>query len=225
MADAGAYGALFLLALLAPAYASDPDIITSGTNTPLLVVLGIGSAAGIGSLLTLTGSAIWEFLYPYAPGTGLDRLRPRRSHFRAELAKGLGHYWSTATPLGGPLGTLELVVSEFVFYSQAPDEIREWVRRRNARFVQALTAAAAIILGVVVGLSGAVSLNGRGLLIDGLFLLLALVSIQFGRQSHHYADLMQRYWFALRVLHPDPLAASDKAVPEADSQAPDPGAA
>jgi hypothetical protein len=61
----------------------------AGSDTPWFVVLRIGGAAGVGALLAQTGSALWEFFYPYVPGSGIDRFL-RSMRFRSEVGPTLG---------------------------------------------------------------------------------------------------------------------------------------
>jgi hypothetical protein len=212
MGDAATYGAVFLFALLAPAFAGGANPLPQGEDTPFLIVLGIGGAAGVGALLALTGNAIWQFFYPYTPGTGIDRPifrlgKWRPSHFREIVAKQLGPYWD-ATNVGWSDGDRSLAATQFVFYEECPESVREWARRRNDRFVASLSASAAIVSGLLIGW---LQWPGGSLLVIAILAVIAVMAALYGNQAHGQAQRMERYWFELRELKiepkPDPKGA------------------
>jgi len=211
--EAVTLGALFLLSLYLPASAADPSVTAAGTDTPLLVVLGIGSAAGVGALLSLTGHAVWNLFWPYSPTGGWRQLFPRRyfpwihRDFRTEIAEKLGPYWDVAEtpcPVGGDRA---IVSTAFLLYSEAPAEVRGWIRRRHNRFSDALSAAAAILLGVLSGVALYPLWNDgrRGLVVA--LVLVAILTFAQGLEARHQSIAMEKYWFLLRARHmldPDP---------------------
>jgi hypothetical protein len=211
--EAVTIGALFLLSLYLPASAADPSVTAAGTDTPLLIVLGIGSAAGVGALLSLTGHAVWNICWPYSSTGGWRQVLPRRyfhwvhSDFRWEIAEKLGPYWDVAgepCPRGGDRA---IVSTAFLLYTEAPAEVRGWIRRRHNRFSDALSAAAAILMGVVSGFALYPDLNGMRLGLVFALVVVAILTFAHGLEARHQSIAMEKYWFLLRAHHmlgPDP---------------------
>ncbi|MGD0019744.1 MAG: hypothetical protein ABSD62_10860 [Candidatus Limnocylindrales bacterium] len=213
-------GALFLLTLLLPAYGAGVDVVGKGSESPVLLVFGVGGAAGVGALLSLAGSAVWNFLWPISPTGGwlhlvsfipewpglgsLKRQLQQRSpaKFRAEIARGLGQHWICAEGLAAahdwPEGDQAVVATAFLLYSEAPTELREWIRRRYTRFSDALASCAAIVLGIVADLALYRYLGPIQVVLLVVFGLVALATFAFGHAFRREAVEMERYWFRVR---------------------------
>jgi hypothetical protein len=201
MADATALGALFLLSLIAPAYVADNQIIAGGPDTPLLVVFGVGAAAGVGALLSLTGDAIWHFFAPYVPGLGLERFRGL-PNFRLGVARELGAFWDV-TRKTWPEGDRALIATQYLYYRHANSEVREWSRRRHQRFALALSAVAAIGLGLLGDFLLTDRWSPLRIILVVALVLLAVRTILFAARQRADADRMEEYWFALRARELD----------------------
>jgi hypothetical protein len=240
-------GALFLLSMLLPAYVADASVIPS-SNDPVMVVFGIGGAAGVGALLSLTGAAVWNFLWPISPGGGwvsflwpvrwiwskvsrarrksltnpvraLWRRLPRGvrrwlpegppARFRANNARGLGPYWKLAKRNRWSNDDRAVIATSFLLYSEAPPEVREWIRRRYVRFCDALSAVAAIVLGIGTGLAFFPVSSPARWGITGAFVLVALATFVFAHEGRREAVQMETYWFLVRANPPsDPQPAT-----------------
>jgi len=201
MLDVVALGALFLLALIGPAYAGDPAFVSVTNTPPELVVLGIGGAAGVGALISLTGQALWNFLFPYIPGTGVDfALKKLRPNFRTTVAPELGDYWKeTYLPHWKP-GDRELISTQFLFYRDADKDLVGWVRRRHARFGAAMSALVAIGLGLVSSFSLPAQWSISRVVIDLLLFFVGVATYAFAAGQRREAERMEEYWFHLRSV-------------------------
>jgi hypothetical protein len=72
--EAATLGAVFLLAALGPAFVAGADAVGSVTDkTSYTIIFGFIGAAGIGAVLQLAGRALWEFGWPYVPGSIRER--------------------------------------------------------------------------------------------------------------------------------------------------------
>jgi len=205
-------GALFLLALVGPAFVDGGEVITAqGTNTPVVVVIGLIGAAGIGALLQLSGRAIWNFVWPLNPVGGWKWLatklpdRAKRkwkpTSFRTAIAesRGVKEYkdladWSE--------GDNVVIATEYLFYSEAPSELREWVRRRYYRFSDGLSAAAAILLGICFGAFFPGQDRLWEVVLDAVLVLVGLATLVFGYDSRRDAKHMETFWFKVRDRFP-----------------------
>jgi hypothetical protein len=227
-------GALFLLSLVLPAYLANANVITSaGSDTPVLVAFGVGGAAGVGALLSLTGSAIWNFFWPISPTGGwvrvllwLGHTDPNRApewlqklspaNFRADIAEKLDPDWGLSDQSKWPDrgkwsdGDRAVIATAFRLYSDAPAELREWIRRRYTRFSDALSAGMAILLGVGADLALYRSWALPQLVLAVGFLAIALATFAFGRAYRREAVQMEQYWFHVR--------ADTKLAPQAVTQ-------
>jgi predicted flap endonuclease-1-like 5' DNA nuclease len=201
-------GALFLLSLVGPAFVAGGEVVTAqGTNTPVVVVTGLIGAAGIGALLQLTGRAIWNFFWPLNPVGGWKWLATdlaefvnskwRPTTFRTAIAesKGVKEYTDLA---GWSEGDNVVIATEYLFYSEAPSELREWVRRRYYRFSDGLSAAAAILLGIIGGAFFPHQNPYLAVPLDALLVLVGLATLVFGYDSRRDAKHMETFWFKAR---------------------------
>jgi hypothetical protein len=206
--EAVTLGALFLLTLFVPAFAADPRVTAAGADTPLLIVLGIGSAAGVGALLSLTGRAVWNFIWPYSPTGGWRQFSPKlHGGFRGDIAPTLGRYWELAgmpCPTGGDRA---IIATSYLLYTEAPAEVRGWIRRRYNRFSDALSAVAAIDLGIFSAVALYPAWNTARWILVIAFFVVALATFAHAFEGRQEAIAMEKYWFALRAdssLHPHP---------------------
>jgi hypothetical protein len=235
--EAAILGALFLLSMLLPAYVADASLIPN-SNDPAMVAFGIGGAAGVGALLSLTGAAVWNFLWPITPGGGWvlllwpfrfiwskipqDKRRSLKSPvealwsrlpkalrrwlpegppatFRANNARNLGQYWELAKRNRWSDGDRAVIATSFLLYSEAPAEVREWIRRRYVRFCDALSAVAAIGLGIATSLALFPVSNPARWGLTGAFALVALATFVSAHEGRREAVEMETYWFLVRA--------------------------
>jgi hypothetical protein len=200
-ADTAAYGGLFLLALLVPAWAGDHNIIPAGAEPAVVVAAGVASAAGVGSLLSLLGTALWHLIWPYSPTGGINRLLGRRrAHWLRAIGPQLGVYGRLANAAlpDRPEGDRTLVAAEFLWYRDGPESVREWARRRHERFEQSLSAAAAIALGLVAGRMEFPVADMMRLALEVAFFAIGATAVVFADGQRKLAESMEAYWFALR---------------------------
>lgn len=94
-------------------------------------------------------------------------------------------------------GHESVLVPEHFFYSDAPDSLVQWCRRRYLRFITARSTAAAIGLGVAINLgwNRAPDLFVQ-FLIDGGLVVIAFVTVLFALANRVYAQEMETLWFA-----------------------------
>lgn len=103
--EAAAFGALFLLAMFAPALfggsvalfgdpTAVPPIKAMADSDPWMLVLALVGAAGVGALFQLGGRAIWEIAFPYGPQSGWHRVVKRDKDFRIAIAESRPPYES-----------------------------------------------------------------------------------------------------------------------------------
>jgi hypothetical protein len=209
--DAVGLGAVFLFALLAPAIVTNPGPIAPILASPQVVLLSLGSAAGVGGLLSLTGEAMWQFFFPYVPGNGIEKFTgARRPDFRLDAALTLGRRWDVTAGLGWSDGERALIAAEFAYYAEAPEPVREWTRRRHIRFSLTLSAVAAIVLGIVCGAFLVEHWNPLAIAIEIAFSLIAVATYVLARRQRLTAQRMEQYFFRLR-------AAGILKTPEADA--------
>jgi hypothetical protein len=202
-------GALFLLALVGPAFVDGGEVVAAqGTNTPVVVVIGLIGAAGIGALLQLTGRAIWNFVWPLHPVGGWKWLATKLADrdiwpwgkpatFRTDIAESTGvkEYTDLAD---GSEGDKVVIATEYLFYSEAPAELREWVRRRYYRFSDGLSAATAILLGIIGGAFFPHQNPLWQVVLDALLGLVGFATLVFGYDSRQDAKHMEMFWFKVR---------------------------
>jgi hypothetical protein len=145
----------------------------------------------------------------------------RRRDFRAEIARSadLGLDWNLTKPVEGawldkaiypePLPEAEwsyghraVITAEYYLYSEAKDGVLQWIRRRYQRFVDAVSAASAILLGILFGLSH----PGQDLLLmwllNGALLLVAAGTFAFANENRRAAQQMETFWYQVRNAHP-----------------------
>jgi len=217
--EAVSFGALFLLALLGPAFvAGAPAMTKADDQDAWVLIVGVIGAAGVGALLQLTGRALWEFLSPLSPQGGWRRFSTRKNDFRAEIARSKPQegYWGLAGPTEGPfvgddkvppLGAAEkpwsygqrvVVTAEYFLYSEAPDGLLQWIRRRYLRFVDAVSAAAAIFLGIGFGCFLPGQDPVRMAVLDAVLVLVAGATFLFANESRRAAQQMETFWYKVR---------------------------
>jgi hypothetical protein len=94
-----------------------------------------------------------------------------------------------------------LIATEFNFYRDAPDPILQWCKRRYDRFMNALTASAAIVLGVVLGWYFLTPYPDLGNLIvfDAILLVVVLATMAWAVEVRRQAQEMERFWFAVEA--------------------------
>jgi hypothetical protein len=227
--EAATLGALFLLAAIGPAFlAGGLDHATLAENDPWRVVIGIIGAVGIGALLRLTGRAVWETVLPYSPQGGLRRFWTRVRDFRAEIARDPSRqdFWDLASPTntgatpfisasGAPAlvaptnneppwsyGHRVVIAAEYFLYSRAPDGLLQWIRRRYERFVDAISAAVAILLGVTFGVLGIPNQDvPRMVFFDGVLVLVAAFTFAYANENRRLAQQMETYWYNLTAYN------------------------
>jgi hypothetical protein len=203
-----------------------PPIPAVADTTPWALVLALFGAGGLGALLQLGGRSLWEIGFPYGPASGWRRFKPRAKDFRVAIATSEAPYESLdyrnkALPLARqatgaepqPPGALqrspwpyrghEYVLTEaFFFYRDAPESIVGWVTRRYQRFVDALSVAAAIVLGVVLGW---VFLPGQDIVkqagFSAILLAVAVFSLAWAAETRRLAQEMEAFWFAFTAKH------------------------
>jgi hypothetical protein len=216
-------GGLFLLAFVGPAYLDGGTVLPAGDKTDVVVITALVGAAGIGALLQLAGRALWDFGWPMNPNDGRlwflwksrklrDRKAPAPWTFRSDIAEGVPNYKADAASCfdGSDKGKHDfwnegdqiVVVTQYLFYTEAPAELREWVRRRYYRFSDGLSVVVAIGLGVALGLRiPGQNLLGLGLT-DGVLALVAVATLIFASASRRDAKHMEAFWFKENRTHP-----------------------
>jgi hypothetical protein len=223
--DVAVLGAMFLLALFAPVFYGGSALLNGVTSdAPWFLILGVFGAAGVGALLHVTGEALWEFFTPYGSKSGWRILAPRVHDFRDELADGefsgkepkeklfkeardtIAKVDADGRTRSWWPGHERLVATEFSFYRDAPDPILQWCRRRYGRFTDALTASAAIVLGVVIGWYFLTPYDDLGNLVrfDAILLVVVVVTMAWAVEVRHQAQEMERFWFAVEATKEEP---------------------
>jgi hypothetical protein len=201
-------GGLFLLAFVGPAFLDGGDVTSWGPNTPAVVVTGLIGAAGIGALLQLTGRALWDFVWPLNPDGGQNWIRKHMGlegkTFRSDIAdlEGVKEYKKIAAGEGWSDGEQVVVATEYLFYSEAPTELREWVRRRYYRFSDGLSAGMAIGLGLSLGASIPRQDFAVHLVVGGLLVIVAFATFLFAYLGRKDAKHMETFWFKTNKEHP-----------------------
>lgn len=223
--EAAVLGALFFLALFGPPFFGGAQVLTSASEKDAwMLVLGLFGAAGVGALLTLAGQALWEIGFPYGPRNSDDfrwavPLAAKKPGVADEF-----HLDEAArvTSVDGD-GVVDRRLSRHdkyvlatarVFYTKAPDQIVQWVRRRYAAFVAALSTTAAILLGVGLGL---VFLQGpqleRQIFFDLALIVVSAATCFWALRARRLAREMEEFWYKVEGLdhRPVPAAAPSKA--------------
>jgi hypothetical protein len=237
--DAAVLGALFFLSLFGPIVFAGGDVFFGlDSDSTSRVVLGLIGAGGVGALLQLTGNAFWEILTPYGAKSGVHILFPNQQDFRAWIADH-DQSWTggdeapkrlrqarerierIVTKRGSPAwqrGHDQLATTELLFYSKAPEAIVGWCQRRYQRFVSALMAATAIVLGCVLGWYFLPYAEVTKLLLfDAALITVAVLTMAWAVEARRLAQAMEQLWFAVTDTTP---AEDDKLTVQFDSSKP-----
>jgi hypothetical protein len=151
----------------------------------------------------------------------LEYTSTRKNDFRAEIArsKPLELDWDLAGPADQPwvadpyhplpqpeapwsYGHRVVIAAEYYLYSEAPDGVLQWIRRRYGRFVDAVSAAVAILLGIAFGLSHPGQDVFRMCILNAALLLVAAGTFAFANESRREAQQMETFWHKMRHAHP-----------------------
>ena len=241
--EALTFGAIFLLAMFGPALFGGSIVLVGDANAippikgiastdPSLVVISLVSAAGLGGILQIVGQGAWELIFPYGPQSGLRFFRKRTNDFRIAISTSAAPYAELAygtdeLPLARRVtGAAEelrrrwrfpgheyILAPAFFFYKDAPDPVVQWVRRRYQSFIDALSVAGAIALGLLLGwvfLPGAD--RGNQLLFSLALALFGVVTVVWAYERRALAHEMEAYWFARQSKHVDDAAPSTHIV-------------
>jgi hypothetical protein len=177
-----------------------------------------GGWRGLPTLAKVIGKIVTSQKLPKPPD--FEALRSTRvKDFRAEIARSdpQQDYWKlanrTAGPFveGGPIlsgqredeskepdwsyGNRVVIAAEYFLYSEAPDGLLQWIRRRYQRFVDAVSASVAILLGVGFGVFHPGQDLGRMLVLNGALVVVAAGTFAFANENRHLAQKMETYWY------------------------------
>jgi hypothetical protein len=91
-----------------------------------------------------------------------------------------------------------VITAEYYLYRDAPDGVLQWIRRRYLRFVDAVSAAVAICLGLGIGWL----LPGQDLAtkatLDSVLVIIAAGTFAFANESRREAQQMETFWYRVR---------------------------
>jgi len=233
------FGAIFLLAMFGPALfgastvlvgdpGASPPVKGIASTDPSMVVIALVSATGLGGILQVVGQGMWELLFPYGPRSGLRWIVPRRNDFRTAISTSEPpyadlKYKAEELPLAQQVtgaapdapgrwrfpGHEYLLAPAFFFYKDAPDPVVQWVRRRYQSFIDALSVAFSIVLGVGLGLVFLPAQDlGKQLAFSAVLAVFGVVTVLWASERRALAHEMEAYWFARQARH-----ASDAPPP------------
>ena len=198
--DSAALGAVFFVSLALSAWSGDSAALDR-LNASQATFAGALLSFGVGATISLLGNSVWNVVFPYeADEVRVGPLsRPARGTRSTWAGQHATEAYAAATELGaGPREAASLATS-LVLYSEAPDRLLEWIRRRHASFSNALNATLALILGAVVSLALTSDATLGRVLVWLVELLVAFITIRAGRRQRREAEEMERLWFALRT--------------------------